>query len=75
MSVSNTAVAKGCAVTAAVVALIAGSWALGGFVLMLVAGAAYAEFNVGGAIGFWPSVGIYVGVALLVSFFRRGKGA
>ncbi len=41
-----------------------------GWVIMLLCGALYAEFNVLAPIGFWPATGIGVLVSTVLSFFR-----
>ena len=68
-------VAKGCGISLAVLALIVASWFVGGFLLMLLAGALYGSFGWLAPIGILPATGIYVVVSILIGLFRRGKRA
>lgn len=63
------------AIVTGFIALIIGGNALGGFVLMLLAGAIYGEFGWLAAIGYWPALAIYFGLSLIAGFFRRAKGS
>lgn len=59
----------------AFVILFAASVALGGFVLMLTAGAVSSEFGWLAPIGFAAATGIYFGLSLLAGFLRPTKGS
>jgi hypothetical protein len=60
-------------VVAGFIALIIAGNALGGFVVMLLAGALYNEFGWLAPIGYWASVAIYFGLSLFAGFFKRTK--
>jgi hypothetical protein len=62
-------------IVAGFIALIIGGNALGGFVIMLLAGAVYSEFNILAPIGFWSAVAIYFGLSLIAGMFRRNAKA
>lgn len=68
-------VAKGCGISLAVLALIGVSWVVGGFLLMLLAGALYGSFGWLAPIGILPATGIYVVATIFSGLFRRGKRA
>jgi hypothetical protein len=68
-------VAKGCGISLAVLALILASWFVGGFLLMVLAGALYGSFGWLAPIGILPATGIYVVGSILMGLLRRGKRA
>ena len=63
------------AIGVAFAALLVASAAIGGAIVMLLAGAVFAEFGWLRPIGFWPSTGIYIGLSFLSAFLRASKGS
>lgn len=57
----------------AIIALGFFFYAAGGFAMMLLLGVLYAEFGLLAPLGFWPSLGIFALVSLVVNLIKPSK--
>lgn len=57
----------------AIIALAFSLYAAGGAALMLLLGVLYAEFGLLAPLGFWPSLGIFALLSLVVNLIKPSK--